>query len=84
MQDGSTALIWAAYGGHLAIVQELLERGANIEAQSTVMRGDGALTLTITPTLTLTLPLILTFYVTLILILTLTLTLTNPNLTPQP
>ena len=41
MQYGNTALIGAASRGHLPIVQELLNRGANIDLQSKVMRGDG-------------------------------------------
>ena len=41
MQIGYTALIDAAYNGHLPIVQELLNRGANIDLQNKVMRGDG-------------------------------------------
>ena len=62
MQGGWTALMWAAQYGHLQIVQELLKRGANIEAQTKVMWGVGALTLTppLILTLTLTLTLILT------------------------
>ena len=58
MQNGETALLCAAQEEHLQIVQELLKRGANIEAQDEVMWGDGALTLT--PPLILTLTLILT------------------------
>jgi len=46
MQVGTTALMCAAWFGHLQTVQELLKRGANIEAQTKVMWGDGALTLT--------------------------------------
>ena len=41
MQNGTTALIRAAANGHLPIVQELLNRGANIDHQNKVMRGDG-------------------------------------------
>ena len=41
MQYGNTALITAAWQGHLQIVQELLKRGANIDLQDEVMRGDG-------------------------------------------
>ena len=41
MQYGSTALIVAARYGHPQIVQELLKRGANIDLQAKVMRGDG-------------------------------------------
>ena len=41
MQDGYTALTLAAYKGYLPIVQELLNRGANTDLQSNVMRGDG-------------------------------------------
>ena len=70
MQDGYTALICAAQCGHLQTVQELLKRGANIEAQDKVMWGDGALTLT--P------PLILTLTLTLTLIVT-----PNPDLNPD-
>ena len=39
MQNGATALIRAAMW-QLPIVQELLKRGANIDARDTVMRGD--------------------------------------------
>ena len=35
-QDGGTALIVAAYKGHLDIVALLLDRGANIEAAGNV------------------------------------------------
>ncbi len=42
MQDGLTALIFAANKGLLEIVQELLTRGANIDHQDKVTRGDGA------------------------------------------
>ncbi len=33
-QDGWTALLWAAYHGHKAVVQFLLDRGAAIEAKN--------------------------------------------------
>jgi len=41
MQDGYTALIGAAYHGHLETVQELLKRGADADAKNKVMQGDG-------------------------------------------
>ena len=41
MQYGYTALILATRDGRLPIVQELLNRGANIDLQNMVMRGDG-------------------------------------------
>ena len=41
MQDGYTALMRAAIGGHLQIVQELLKRGADADAKTKVMQGDG-------------------------------------------
>ena len=41
MQDGYTALMWAAENGHLQTVQELLKRGADKEAKNKVMQGDG-------------------------------------------
>ena len=52
MQDDETALMRAANGGHLQVVQELLKHGASMEAQNVVMRGCGILTpLKLTPTL---------------------------------
>jgi len=41
MQDGSTALIYAAKYGHLQIAQELLKHGADANAKDNVMQGDG-------------------------------------------
>ena len=41
MQLGYTALMFAAMEGKLQIAQELLKRGANIEAKNKVMQGDG-------------------------------------------
>ena len=41
MQGGYTALINAANGGHLEIVQQLLKSGANTDLQDYVRRGDG-------------------------------------------
>ena len=41
MQDGWTALINAGASGHLQIVQELLKRGADVDAKNKVMQGDG-------------------------------------------
>jgi len=41
MQDGYTALMWAAQFGRLQIAQELLKRGADADAQNKVMQGDG-------------------------------------------
>jgi len=35
-QDGMTALHWAAYNGHIAAVELLLKRGANIEVLKNV------------------------------------------------
>ena len=35
-QDGLTALHWAAYGGHTAVVTVLLNRGADITATDKV------------------------------------------------
>jgi len=37
-QDGWTAMIWAAYKGHLNVVALLFDRGANIEAADDVIR----------------------------------------------
>ena len=36
MQCGRTAVMQAAYGGHLPVVEYLVGRGADIEAKSTV------------------------------------------------
>ncbi len=36
MQNGCTALIWAASQGHVNVVQRLVEAGANLEAVSMV------------------------------------------------
>ena len=41
MQYDSTALMNAAEEGHLQIVQELLKRGADKDAKTKVMQGDG-------------------------------------------
>ena len=41
MQDGDTALMWAAKLGDLQTVQELLKRGADADAKDEVMQGDG-------------------------------------------
>jgi ankyrin repeat protein len=41
MQGGWTALIFAAYNGHLKTVEELLKRGADADAKDMVMQGDG-------------------------------------------
>ena len=41
MQNGSTALICAAKNGHLQTVQELLKGGADADAKTMVMQGDG-------------------------------------------
>jgi len=41
MQLGYTALMYAAINGKLQIAQELLKRGANVEAKVEVMAGDG-------------------------------------------
>lgn len=35
-QDGRTALIEAALGGHVAVLDELLDRGADLEAKDMV------------------------------------------------
>ena len=40
-QDGDTALMLAAYEGHLDIVKLLLERGAQTDLQNKVTRGEG-------------------------------------------
>ena len=39
-QDGVTPLSWAAYGGHVEVVRELLKAGANKEAANKV-RSEG-------------------------------------------
>ena len=39
MQNGFTALMHAAYKGHLPIAQELLKSGANADLQNYVRRG---------------------------------------------
>ena len=36
MQDGFTALMWAANEGHLAVVQALLKAGADINLKNNV------------------------------------------------
>lgn len=36
MQDGFSALMWAALWGHSAVVKELLQRGADLTAQNGV------------------------------------------------
>ncbi len=36
MQDGHTALMWAAENGHVNVVQCLVQAGANLEAVYTV------------------------------------------------
>ncbi len=36
LQDGSTALIWASYNGHLDIVRTLVEAKADINAKCKV------------------------------------------------
>ena len=36
MQWGHTAVIEAAYGGHLSVVEYLVDRGADIEAKDSV------------------------------------------------
>jgi ankyrin repeat protein len=36
MQHGRTAVLKAAYGGHLPVVEYLVDRGANIEAKDRV------------------------------------------------
>ena len=36
MQCGYTALMWAAYNGHVNVVQCLVEAGANLEAADKV------------------------------------------------
>ncbi len=35
-QDGATALVWAAARGHKDIIELLLDRGADLEAQDSV------------------------------------------------
>ena len=40
-QEGFTALIWAAYEGHIAVMQALLEAGADINIQETVSHLNG-------------------------------------------
>ncbi len=32
VNDGWTALIWAAYGGHVGVCELLIEKGADVEA----------------------------------------------------
>ena len=39
MQDGSTALIWADFGGHVNVVQCLVEAGVNLEAVDNNVSG---------------------------------------------
>jgi len=41
MQKGVTALMWAAWNGHIGTVQELLERGADADAKHEVMQRGG-------------------------------------------
>ena len=36
LQDGWTALLWSAKEGHMDVVKELLERGADVAATDTV------------------------------------------------
>ncbi len=40
-QEGCTALIWAARGGHIAVVKALLKAGADINIQETVSHLNG-------------------------------------------
>ena len=41
MQIGDTALIDAAFTGHLDVVSVLLKRGVQVDIQNKVMRGEG-------------------------------------------
>ena len=41
MQNGGTALLLAAKGGHVDMVRLLLEHGANTDVQDKVTRGEG-------------------------------------------
>ncbi len=36
MQDGSTALMWAASKGHVSVMQYFVEAGANLDAADNV------------------------------------------------
>lgn len=41
LQDGVTALGWAAHGGHLETVRELVKGGAYLESVDNVSQNDG-------------------------------------------